>query len=151
MGLIQNRVEAARKGENPAVVCRVPSGWAVMGDVQVTPGYCLLLPDPVVPTLNDLDSGARAIFLRDMATLGDAVLEVTKAVRCNYEMLGNLEPELHCHVFPRYADEDESLRTRPIWFYDWDAAPSLDEAEHGAMRQRIAEALQRRLGLPAAT
>jgi hypothetical protein len=27
------------------------SGWAVFGDVQVLNGYCLLLPDPVVPTL----------------------------------------------------------------------------------------------------
>jgi hypothetical protein len=49
--LIHRRVEAARKGENPTVLCRMESGWAVFGDVQVLNGYCLLLPDPVVPTL----------------------------------------------------------------------------------------------------
>ena len=27
----------------------VDSGWAVLGDPQITRGYCLLLPDPVVP------------------------------------------------------------------------------------------------------
>ncbi len=62
--LIHRRVEAARKGENPTVLCRMESGWAVFGDVQVLNGYCLLLPDPVVPTLNDLDIAAREKFLR---------------------------------------------------------------------------------------
>ena len=35
---------------------RLPSGWVVMGERQVFPGYCLLLPDPVVDHLNALRS-----------------------------------------------------------------------------------------------
>jgi len=30
------------------VITRLPSGWAVLGDPQITDGYCLLLPDPVI-------------------------------------------------------------------------------------------------------
>ena len=30
----------------------MPSGWAVLGDTQILPGYSLLLPDLVVPDLN---------------------------------------------------------------------------------------------------
>lgn len=56
------------------------SGWAVMGDVQFLPDYCLLLPDPVVPSLNDLSSEARATYLLDMARLGDALFEATGAL-----------------------------------------------------------------------
>ena len=97
MPLITERVELARKGENDKVICRMASGWAVMGDVQFLQGYCLLLPDPVVPSLNDLDADARAAYLLDMARIGDAVLQVTGAARMNYEILGNSEPELHCH------------------------------------------------------
>ncbi len=41
-----------------------------MGDVQFLPGYCLLLPDPVAPSLNDLDVEARATCLLDMARIG---------------------------------------------------------------------------------
>ena len=52
--LIHRRVEEARQGINPAVICRVPSGWVVLGDVQFLHGYSLLLPDPVVPSLNAL-------------------------------------------------------------------------------------------------
>jgi len=32
------------------MISRLPSGWAVMGERQVFPGYCLLLPDPVAGT-----------------------------------------------------------------------------------------------------
>jgi len=116
--LIHQRVDQANRGENPKAIARLASGWAVLGDTQFLRGYCLLLPDPVVPTLNDLDEAGRAAFLSDMAALGDAVLAVTGAVRINYEMLGNLEPALHAHVFPRFEDEPAELRTRPVWFYE---------------------------------
>jgi len=68
----------------------------------------------------------RQQFLSDMTILGDAVLNATDAIRINYEMLGNLEPALHAHVFPRYETEPEALRTAPVWFYDWKAAPAFD-------------------------
>lgn len=101
-----------------------------MGDVQFLPGYCLLLPDPVVPDLNAMDMAQRQAFLTDMTRLGDAVLAITDAVRINYEMLGNLEPALHAHVFPRFDHESEELKTAPVWFYDWKNAPEFSKASH---------------------
>ena len=142
MAIIAERVKLAREGKFDPVICRLPSGWAVMGDVQFLEGYCLLLPDPVVPSLNDLKGEARTQFLLDMVRLGDAVLKVTGAKRINYEILGNLEPELHAHVFPRYATEPEGLRTRPAWFYDWEAAVPFSEEKHGELRARIREELR---------
>lgn len=136
--LIHQRVEAARNGTNPYVICRVASGWAVMGDVQMVRGYSLVLPDPVVPDLNALDDAARATFLADVTHLGDALLEITNASRINYGILGNLEPALHAHVFPRYADEPEAYRTRPIWFYDWDAARPFDPVGDRDLVEQIA-------------
>jgi diadenosine tetraphosphate (Ap4A) HIT family hydrolase len=76
-----------------------------------------------------------------MAALGDALLAVTGAARINYEMLGNLDPALHAHVIPRYMDEPENLRTKPIWSYDWDAAPAFSEDEFGELRESIRERL----------
>ena len=106
---IHRRVDALRAGLDPTFVARLASGWAVMGDPQVLPGYCLLLPDPVASHLNDLDVVAQSRFLADMATLGGAVLAATGALRINYAMFGNLEPALHAHVFPRYRDEPPQL------------------------------------------
>lgn len=124
--LIHRRVEACRKGNYPKAICRVSSGWVVLGDVQFLPGYSLILPDPVVADLNQLSLRERSQLMTDVSLLGDALLELTNAVRINYEILGNLEPALHVHVFPRFDDEDETLRTKPVWYYDWDAARAAD-------------------------
>ena len=115
---IHQQVEAARAGRLPRVIARMPSGWAVLGDPQITHGYCLLLPDPVVPDLNALSGAARRQFLDDMAALGDAVLAETGAERINYEILGNVEPALHAHVIPRHASEDPALRKQPVWLHE---------------------------------
>jgi diadenosine tetraphosphate (Ap4A) HIT family hydrolase len=138
---IHRRVAACRAGADPTLVARLPCGWAVMGDPQVLAGYCLLLPDPVVPHLNALPPAGQAAFLADMARLGQAVLELTGALRINYALFGNLEPALHAHVFPRFADEPAALRAANPWGYDWPAArrfdPALDGRLLGALRARL--------------
>jgi diadenosine tetraphosphate (Ap4A) HIT family hydrolase len=140
---IHRRVDALRAGTDPGFIARLASGWAVLGNPQVLPGYCLLLPDPVVPTLNALAGAGRASFLADMAALGDAVLAVTGAVRINYAVFGNLDPALHAHVIPRFHDEPEGLRTAQPWAYDWDAAPAFDPERHRDLGTRIHAALAR--------
>jgi len=118
------------------------SGWAVLGDPQILPGYCLLLPDPVVPHLNALTGAARAAFLHDMARLGDAVLAVTSAERINYEILGNVEPALHAHVIPRYAWEPPERRRTAVWLHDWTTAPPFDAGTHRVLAEAITAALR---------
>lgn len=120
------------------------SGWAVIGDVQFLKGYCLLLPDPVVPSLNDLTEADRALFLSDMALIGDVLLKVTDAHRINYEILGNTEPELHAHIFPRFLNEPDEKRRMPVWFYDWKNAPKFTLEEHGDLYQRLKESLEKK-------
>ena len=143
--LIHRRVELAREGKNDTVICRVPSGWAVLGDRQLLRGYCLLLSDPVVSDLNALSMEQRAIYLRDMSIVGDALLEVTGAVRINYETLGNTEHALHTHIVPRYNDEPDEFRFGPVWFYDWEKAPKFDlESDQDFMNQ-LAKSIQKRL------
>jgi diadenosine tetraphosphate (Ap4A) HIT family hydrolase len=140
---IHRRVDLLRAGRDPTFVARLGSGWAVLGERQVLPGYCLLLPDPVVPTLNALAGEGRAAFLADMAALGDAVLAATGALRINYAVFGNLEPALHAHVVPRYHDEPPALATAHPWAYDWAAAPAFDAERHRELRDRIHAALGR--------
>jgi diadenosine tetraphosphate (Ap4A) HIT family hydrolase len=100
------------------------------------------LPDPVVPHLNALPPEAQAAFLADLARLGQAVLELTGALRINYAMFGYLEPALHAHVHPRHANEPEALRAAHPWAYDWSAARRFDPERDGpllrALRARLA-------------
>jgi diadenosine tetraphosphate (Ap4A) HIT family hydrolase len=141
---IDRWVEAARSGTNPAVIARVRSGWVVVGEQQVVAGYCLLLPDPVVPDLNALSGNARSRFLEDMVALGDVLLEVTGAARINYEILGNSERALHAHLFPRYDSEPEATRRAPVWLHDWSQAPRFERTAQAPFMARVAKALAAR-------
>lgn len=135
--LIHRMVEACRAGQEPAVIARLACGWAVLGQRQVLRGYCLLLPDPVVPHLNALGAPERDRFMADLGRLGDAVLATTGALRINYAIFGNLEPALHAHLHPRYADEPAAMRTNNPFAYDWTQAPLFDLQQHGPLRDAI--------------
>jgi diadenosine tetraphosphate (Ap4A) HIT family hydrolase len=138
---IHRMVERCRADDYAARVARLPSGWVVMAERQVFPGYCLLLPDPVVEHLNALGESERSRFLADMARVGDAVLAATGAARINYALFGNAEPALHAHVFPRRADETPGIRTAQPWALDWQAAPQFSALLHGELQERIASHL----------
>ena len=141
--LIHRRVAACRAGAYENAICRVQSGWVVLGDVQFLRGYSLIYPDPVVGHLNELSPEARKTILYEASVVGDALLEITGAVRINYEILGNLEPALHVHVFPRFDDEPARLKTRPAWYYDWEEAPAFDAGRDGPLMQEIRRWLER--------
>jgi diadenosine tetraphosphate (Ap4A) HIT family hydrolase len=145
--LIHQRVAEARAGTNPTVICRMPSGWAVLSDMQYLHGYSILLPDPVVPGLNELNQDQRARYLLDMALLGDALLEVTSSYRINYAIFCNTEPALHAHVIPRYLSEPDDLRKRPPFDYDPAYMNSIkfDPARDHDLMTRLAAAIQKRL------
>ena len=142
---IHAMVDRCRAEDYPAAVARLRSGWVVMGERQVLTGYCLLLPDPVVPHLNALAPVPRAQFLADMAMVGDALLAITAGVRINYAIFGNVDPALHAHVFPRLATEPDATRTAQPWALDWNAAPRFSEELHGDLRKRLSANLRDRL------
>jgi diadenosine tetraphosphate (Ap4A) HIT family hydrolase len=113
-----------------------------MGERQVFAGYCLLIPDPVVPHLNALPAAGRGQFLSDMALVGDALMAAAAAVRINYAIYGNLDPALHAHLFPRSANEPPATRTAQPWALDWSLAPEYSDALHGDLKRRIGEYLR---------
>jgi hypothetical protein len=54
---------------------------------------------------------ARASLVKDMVTLEECGVAQGHRGGCGsiYEILGNSEPELHAHLFPRYASEPDEL------------------------------------------
>jgi diadenosine tetraphosphate (Ap4A) HIT family hydrolase len=142
--LIHRRVLLCNEESFDQAVCRLSSGWVVMGDVQIFEGYCLLLPDPVVPHLNALSGEKRKEFLYEMSVIGDVLLELTNAVRINYEMLGNVEPALHAHIFPRYESEPTELRLKPAWSYDWSSIEKFNLEQQRAFMVKLKAGLTER-------
>ncbi|MDT8715245.1 hypothetical protein IAI10_00945 [Clostridium sp. 19966] len=141
-----DRIGSALKGDNPTVLLRMRSGFAVIGDPQFLPGYCVLLAYPKVNSINDLDVIKRKEFLLDMTLIGDAITEVCHPIRINYDILGNLDTFLHAHIFPRYQWEEEELRKNPVWKYpkeNWmKEEHQFTEKKHGKMKKAIAKKLE---------
>lgn len=144
---IPQRVEASRAGTNPTLICRVPSGWVVLCDLQFLSGYCILLPDPLVSSLNDLNRAQRAEYLCDMAMVGDALMEVTGAYRINYAIAGNTDPYLHAHIVPRYLSEPDELRRRLPWSHPQAEIDLVlfDYDRDKPLMQQLCQAIEKRL------
>ena len=139
---IEAQVARARAGENLYVIARLASGWLVIGDRQPLPGYCVLLADPVVESLNALPEAGRARYGLDMARVGDALMAVTGAHRINYETWCNLAPSLHTHITPRYMSEPGWRRRRiPTRAYPRWLSRSFDPRRDAPFMQRMREAL----------
>ena len=146
-----DRVGSALRGENPLVMARMRSGFAVIGDTQHLPGYSLLLTDdPSVNHLTDLDWERRKQFLFDLSLIGEAVQRACRENglrRINYEVLGNSWPYLHGHVHARYEWEPRDKIGGPVWRYPRElrnaAEHAYDDARHGELRAAITAELQR--------
>ena len=146
-----DRIGAANRGENPTVLAKLPGGYAVIGDVQWLPGYCVLLAeDPAVTRLSDLPPSERLAYLSSMERLGEAVERACAEadpgfLRVNLEILGNTDPFLHAHVWPRYSWEPEELVRKPVWLYPpthWSEPAHALGPQHDGLRTRITEYLR---------
>ena len=142
---ISIRLARLATGEDPSLIARLPSGFLTLASNQFLEGYCIFLAYPRVGKLNDLVGAERVQFMTDVAACGDALLSVTGAVRINYGIYGNLDPFLHCHLWPRYVDEPESLRTLPPMLFPDEVksnpATKFDADRYANLAHRIRESL----------
>ncbi|SDS82947.1 HIT family protein [Microlunatus soli] len=142
----RDRIGSARRGENPAVMARMTASFAVIGDVQFLPGYSVALVDrPGIERLSDLPRADRTRFLADMDALGEAVEQACRARdpqfrRVNLEILGNIDPFLHAHVWPRYDWEPADLVNGPVWLHPkqrWSDTTTALGPQHQQLRDDI--------------
>ena len=137
----QDRILSAHKGENPMVLAKMKSGFAVLGDTQFLPGYCVLLPSVKVDSLNDLNIKQRSEYLLDMSIIGDAINDVCNPKRINYSIYGNTDAFLHAHIFPRYEWEAEENIPKPVWLYaqeKWtDSRYLYSDDKHWVLKEKL--------------
>jgi diadenosine tetraphosphate (Ap4A) HIT family hydrolase len=102
------------------VVWDFPRSVAFLGTWQYYHGYCVLISRTHATELSQLPDEGRRAYLDEMCLLSRAIEAYARPHKLNYEMLGNQVPHLHWHVFPRRADDPDSLK--PVWL-------ALDRAE----------------------
>lgn len=131
--LICDRIKLILEKENPYFVCEMETGYVVIGDHQFFPGYTLFLCKKHKQELHELEPDFRKEFLWEMSQVAEAVYLAYRPQKLNYELLGNSDPHLHWHIFPRYNNDLEL--ENPIWSIDKNVRcaestrPSLPEME----------------------
>ncbi|MGW0366486.1 HIT family protein [Streptomyces sp. NPDC002990] len=151
----RDRIGSAHRDENPTVLRRLDAGFAAIGDRQFLPGYSVLLTDdPAATRLSDLPRTRRTAYLSDMERLAEAVERACRRLdpafrRVNIEILGNTDPYLHAHIWPRYDWEPTELVRKPVWLYEqeeyWRGDQHALAPRHDGLRVAIGEELD---GLP---
>jgi diadenosine tetraphosphate (Ap4A) HIT family hydrolase len=102
-----------RAGTFADFIAELEHHHVILGDAQFYRGYCALLFKRHATELHTLAPElARAAFDEVLQVAG-AIASVVHPLRLNYENLGNQEPHLHWHIFPRFAGD--TLRLAPVW------------------------------------
>jgi diadenosine tetraphosphate (Ap4A) HIT family hydrolase len=138
-------IERCRSGSFADFVAELPHCFVILGDAQFYRGYCVLLAKSHVnePHLMTPDE-ARGLF-DEVLAVGRAIAEVTRPLKLNYGCLGNLEPHVHWHVFPRY--ESDSMRAAPVWLRpEAERKIELEESDRRELIRTLGAALHREIG-----
>ena len=134
--LICDRIQMIKEGKNPYFVCELETGYVVLGDHQRFKGYTLFLCKEHVTELHQLPYDFKMKYLEEMALVAEAVFNVYKPNKMNYELLGNGDSHVHWHLFPRYDGDLDNYGNNgrgPVWWLPkeemWNSKykPSLSE------------------------
>ena len=100
-------------GTFPDLIAELPRSWLILGDAQFYRGYCVLFAKRHVTELHLMPRGEAHELLDELIAVGKTLERVVEPAKLNYECLGNQEPHVHWHVFPRTAADP--LRLAPVW------------------------------------
>ena len=143
------RIQQIATHSNPYFVRELETGYVVIGDYQLFRGYSLFLCKQHVSELHHLAPAFKLKFLEEMSLVAQAVYNWVRPVKLNYELLGNAEPHLHWHLFPRHQDDPNPLG--PTWQvsheirYAETCKPSPDEVQR--LTRELDQTLTRVLSL----
>lgn len=129
------------------LVCRLPHSIVLLGPWQHYEGYCIVVARTHAAELSQLPDTERMAYFEEMCKVAKALDLEFRPRKINYELLGNQEPHLHWHLFPRYASDPEVLK--PVWLALDRAERDEDERERlqgrSVSRAVVAERFRKRL------
>jgi len=90
-------------------------------------GKCHVLIKNHYVNFEDIPHDDMVGFMSEVQQVGKALHKVTGAVKINYEIHANSGPHIHCHLFPRYLDDD--FPSAPIDYRVCEPSPYESEEE----------------------
>jgi len=107
---IIGRIESGSFGD---LIAELPRSWLILGDAQFYRGYCVLFAKRHIREMHLMPRGEAHELLDELIAVGKTLERVVRPLKLNYECLGNQEPHVHWHIFPRYAEDP--MRLAPVW------------------------------------
>ena len=108
-------IEEIRAGKFPDFIAELDHSYVILGDAQFYRGYCILFAKHHERELFLLPRSEALGLTDELCSVAEAINTVVHPLKLNYECLGNSEPHIHWHVFPRYQSEEEDLLLGPVW------------------------------------
>lgn len=115
MASLREQLELIKAGKHPRLVADLKRCAVVLHDQQALRGWCVLIYKKPEQHLADLPLDEQAVVFREVALVGNAVRSAFAAARINYACLGNVDPQIHWHVIPRYAAPQDPDPTKAVW------------------------------------
>lgn len=79
--------------------------WLSSEPKECIKGACHVISKVHAIELFDLSDNELFNFMSEVCIYAEALKNVTKAIKINYEIHGNTIPHLHLHLYPRYLDD----------------------------------------------
>lgn len=102
-------------------------------------GKCHVLIKNHYVNFEDIPHDDMVEFMSEVQRVGKALHKVTGAIKINYEIHANSGPHIHCHLFPRYLDDD--FPSAPIDYRISEPSPYVSEEEFSWFLERMREEL----------
>ena len=137
-------IERCRAGNLADFVAELPHSFVILGDAQFYRGYSVVLARRHVNEVHLMPADeARALFDETVA-VGRAIALATRPLKLNYECLGNLEPHVHWHIFPRV--ETDAMRAAPVWMRpEAERKIALEDSDRRGLIQTLGAELRRQI------
>jgi diadenosine tetraphosphate (Ap4A) HIT family hydrolase len=90
--------------------------------------------------LFELSPAVRQAFIEDMSRAAHAIKSAVNAFKLNYEILGNADPHVHCHLIPRQRNEPNPRA--PAWLH-----PQKQTELDAESAQRLKDQIRERLAV----
>jgi diadenosine tetraphosphate (Ap4A) HIT family hydrolase len=137
-------IDRIKAGTFRDFIAELKSCYVILGDRQFYRGYCVLFAKLHATELYLMPADTARLLSDEMRLVAEAIAAVVKPWKMNYECLGNGEPHVHWHLFPRY--ETDQMRGVPIWLrLESEQKILLDENDRRALIDSLRSQLAIRL------
>lgn len=87
--------------DDPYLIMELETGYVILGWFQRFRGYTVFTCKEHGPELHDLEHNFKIRHLEEMTIVANAICNLFKPDKLNYELLGNGCPHIHWHLYPR--------------------------------------------------